>query len=264
MLYLLPALYLLACAQPVDLTGTWMFTRTLTPETGEECAAEEPEHNLDGAYAPGGADDPGDTGDTGTAEDPWTGEEVQEDSPEVFFGRLEEDATGMLLVIGSAVYPGTATDEEGGGWSFSWTRSSRSYSEGAHVSGYLYTASEDASLTVSVIGTFTEGTFTGVHATETTSTASWTESDTWSDEVAATLGTTGALPAASYLVRRDGSGVESPAINDYATFDCADSDCYLDVSSACAYSYDLTGVWTGFTPEDARWVQDAGQPSGAP
>ncbi len=250
MLYLL-----LACAQAPEILGTWMFTRTITPTTGEECATGEPDHNLDGAYAPGE--------DTGV-EDPWTSASTEEDSPEVFFGRLEEDVNGLLLIIGNAVYPGTAPEEEDGSWNFAWTRSSHSYAESEHASGYLFTSEAETSETVSITGTFTEGTFQGLHSTETGAAYAWSESDTWSDEVAAVVGTTGALPVSGFLVRADGAGVETPAVNDYATFDCADSDCYLEVQSACAYSYDLTGIWTAFTPDDNRWVEDAGQPAGSP
>lgn len=240
----------LACAAP-EIPGTWMFTRTITPETGEECVSGDISHNFDGAYTP---ELPEETTD-------WSTEESAEYSPEVFFGRVEAEGEGMVLILAGKVLVGK--DKGDNDWEFSWTNETNGYGEQSHKSEYLFTHSYDSTSTLSVKGTFEKGTFKGDHITETTSTERWTESDSWSDEVSATIGTTGQIPAASVLVRVDGSGAEVPAYNDYQTFDCKDSDCTLSKVSSCLYRYDLTGVLTDFTPDDARWVQDAGQSAGA-
>ena len=244
-------LLLLACKKEEDISGTWMFTETITAPTGEECISNDIRHNFTDAYPPEPVEE---------EEDPWTSETEQDLSPQIFFGRLEEATGGMVLILGTAVYPGESTGENA--WSFSWTRETSQQDETAHASGYLLSSDSDSSTKTSIVGSFKEGAFAGQLKTDSISDAQWTESDTWSDEASATLGTTGLIPASTYLVRLDGTGVEVPASNDYATFDCDDSDCTLSVSTTCDYAYTLTGVQTSFTPDDQGWTEDAGQPAG--
>ena len=239
----------LACAKP-DLSGTWMFTRAVTPATGDECVTADVSHNFDGAYTPEVTEEPS----------PWTEDQSLEYSAEVFFGRIEADTTGMVMIIGTAALIGV--EKEKNSWEFSWTNETNGYAEQSHKSGYLYTHSYDNKSTLRVSGAFEKDTFKGSHETESTGTERWTESDSWSEEVAATVGTTGQIPVSSVLVRVDGTGAEVPALNDYQTFDCDDSDCTLSKVSSCLYKYDLTAVRTDFSSDDARWVQDAGQTAG--
>lgn len=243
---------LLACK--TELSGTWMFTRTLTALTGDECVTGDISHNFEGADPPISAEDTG-------VDDNWTEEGSQELSPEVFFGRIEETSDVPVLIIGAEVYPGLSTGKDQ--WTFSWEGSTNASDEIAHASGYLYQSSSEQTATVRVAGTWANGTFTGTHETESINASRWTEADTWSDEVAATVSTTGYIPASTYLVRDDGAGNLVPVSNDYASFDCTDADCTLSVRTSCAYYYDMTGVWTEFTPDDNRWVEDAGQTAGA-
>jgi hypothetical protein len=239
----------LACAGN-DIAGTWMFTRTLTPATGDECVTGDVSHNFAGAYTPTPPDVSTD----------WTTDDQVTYSPEVFFGRIEADQNGMLLLLGSSVLVGTEKSKND--WEFSWTKETNDYGEESHVSGYLYTHSSDSTSTLKVSGTFGKDGFSGSHETDTTSTQRWTESDSWSEDVAATVGTTGQIPVSSVLVRVDGSGNEVPVTNDYQSFDCDDSDCTLSEVASCVYRYDLTAVPTDFSPDDANWVQDAGEAAG--
>lgn len=238
----------LACATN-DLSGTWMFTRKLTPATGEECVIGDVSHNFTGASTPAPPED------TST----WTSDSTLEYSPEVFFGRLEVAGEGMVLILGTQSLPGAEKD---GKWSFAWTNETSGYEEEAEESGYLYSHSYDNASTLQVSGSFNKDTFDGSHETETTATERWTESDSWSEEVAAVIGTTGQIPVSSTLVLVDGDGLESPISNDYQTFDCDDSDCTLSKVSSCLYHYELTGIRTEFSGEDARWVQGAGEAAG--
>ena len=255
--YLGPMKFLLLLLLPgcavSQLAGTWMFTRTPSPVTGSECVTGDVSHNFDGAYVPEVEEDTG---------NPWTEEQAAEESPQVFFGRIEEVEGGMVLVVGDRVY--TSASEGKDSWEFSWSASESSTLEQNHSSDYLYSTSSEQTSTIRYSGTFSKGTFDGLYETESSATQRWTESDTWSDEVVATLGTTGQIPASAVLVRVDGTGAEVPAYNDYATFDCEDSDCSLSANSACLYTDVLTGVWTEFLPEDNRWVQGTGQPAGIP
>ena len=251
--YLIMVLLLLACAKNSEIAGTWLFTRTLTAPTGEECISNDIRHNFSDSYVPEPVED---------TEDPWTSSTEADESAELFFGRVEEKTDGVVLIIGNTAYPATAS--ETGAYDFSWTRSSSDYSESAHASGYLLSSSNDVSSKEHITGSFADGSFTGQYKLDTTSDAQWTESDTWSDEVVATIGSIGLIPVSSYLVHLDSSSTEVASSNDYATFDCEDSDCTLAVSTACNYAYAMTGVLTNFGPDDEGWVGDAGQAAGTP
>jgi hypothetical protein len=229
-----------------------MFTRQLTIPTGDECLLDDVSHNFEAADPPEEGEDTGDNN--------WAEEGSQEVSPEVFFGRLEETSGDPVLIIGNDAYPGVSSGK--GAWTFSWEGSSASQGETTHASGYLYRTETTVTSTVRISGTFAKGSFTGTHESDDITASKWTEADTWSDEVAAVISTTGQIPASSYLVRDDGAGNLVPAYNDYASFDCVDSDCTLSVRTTCAYYYELTGIFTEFTPDDNRWVEDAGQAAG--
>lgn len=244
---------LLAGCAVQQIAGTWLFTRTPTPITGEECNTGDVSHNFDEAFQPEPVEDTG---------DPWSAEQDGEESPQVFFGRIEEIEGGMALIVGERVYLGTSMGKDK--WEFFWTGDESSSSEESHTSGYLYATSSVQSSTVRYSGTFSKGTFDGLYELESSAAQQWSESDTWSDEVMSTIGTTGRIPASSVLVRVDEGGNEVPVYNDYATFDCEDSDCLLSAASACVYTDVLTGQWTEFSSDDNRWVQNTGQPAGIP
>lgn len=241
-------LILLACA-PIP-SGTWMFTRVLTPDTGEECVDPSVSHNFLAASTPEEAE---------VATD-WNEETSAEWSPEVFFGRLEATATGALLIIGSEVYPGE--EDDAGDWTFYWTNSSSGNETDTHVSGYLFAYTYETSTTIRISGAFDKDQFVGTHETESSAVESWVETDTWSDEAAATITSTGQIPASTYLVTTDDTGATVPAVNDQYAAECSDTSCTLLVNQACAYRYTLTGVLTELEGEDSRWAQEASQAAG--
>lgn len=230
--------------------GTWMFTREVTLATGDECL-DSISHNFVGAYEPITAgDDPA-----------WTDTDTGEYSPEIFFARVEQTGDGAVFITGTGeALPGTRQDS--GDWLFYWTNLTNSSEDTAHTTGYTYSHTGESTDTFRVQGTFTGDTFEGTWEQESSDYDTWTESDTWSDEAAATVGTTGAIPASTYLLVIDGTGAEVSASNAQATYDCGKTGCTLTVSSSCAYRYTLTGVATGFAGDDSRWVEDAGQAAG--
>jgi len=241
-------LLLAACANPG--WGTWLFSKEVTPADGTECLSDV-QHNFVGAYSPIAAgDDPS-----------WTSTETGAYSPELFFARLEATDDGGALIVGTDVLPGARQDN--GTWLFYWTNATTGSDDTAHVTGYSYAHTYESTATLRVQGTFEGGAFTGTWESETSELDQWTESDTWADEAAALVGTTGAIPAASYLLRTDATtGAESAATNSQAAYDCGEAGCTLTVTESCAYRYTLTGVTSESQPEDSRWVEDAGQSAG--
>lgn len=231
--------------------GTWLFERTLTTATGDECATTL-SHNYVGAYEPAEA----------TEDTAWSTESETVSSNEVFFGRIEgtEDG-GAVLIIGSEALLGSS---EGGAWSFGWDASESSTEADVHAAGYQYTASVEAVATTRIAGSFDTSTFTGTWDEESESTAKYTESDTWGDDAAAYVGTTGQTPVSSYLLVTDAYGTETSAYNNYSSYECDTGGCALTVQYVCGYSYTMTGVLTDLLPEDNRWAEDAGQPAGIP
>lgn len=226
-----------------------MFEKAVTLPTGTECV-DDVIHNVVGAYEPiEVGDDPS-----------WTEEDSGQISPEVLFGRIEETAEGAVLVIGTEVLPGTLRDD--GSWLFYWTNASSGAEGLDHVTGYTFDHSWDTSETLRVQGTLEKGVFTGTWEEETSTVDAWVESDTWSEEAAAQVGQNGEIPVGDHLLRIDTGGAEGPANNAQLDYDCGEAGCTLTVSEACAYRYTLTGTATDFTPDDAGWVEDAGQPAG--
>jgi hypothetical protein len=241
-------LNLLACGGPV--WGTWMFTKDVTLPTGSECL-DDLTHNFVGAYEPIAAgDDPS-----------WTETDTGDMSPEVFFARVEQTATGAVLVTGTEALPGDQQDD--GSWLFYWTGTERTTESLDHVTGYAYDHTADATDTLRIAGTIEANSFTGTWEYETSLIDAWTESDSWSEEAAAYVGGTGNLPASTYLLVIDGAGTEVAATNTQAAYDCGETGCTMTASESCAYRYTLTGQATEFDPADSRWVEDAGQAAGS-
>lgn len=246
---MLALLMLTACAP--SPWGTWMFHREVTVPTGEECATTIT-HNFTGAAEPTVVVD-----DSG-----WADTSAAELSEQVMFGRLEQDEVGgAILILGGDALPGTSNDK--GAWLFTWTGTTASTTGSTHASGYALDAAYDKSSTLRVAGAFESGTFDGTYEVETDEIARWSESDLWSEEAAGLIGEHGNIPTATYLVVSDGAGGEIAAENSRAASECAADGCALTVESACATVNTLMGQLTDFTPDDARWVEDAGQPAGA-
>ena len=246
-------LHLLACGAATPAWGTWMFTRQVTLATGDECT-NTVSHNFIGAYEPIVAGE-----DTA-----WTTGESAEYSPEVFFGRLEATAEedGAVLILGTDALPGQRQGD--GTWLFYWTRTDAGGDTTHHAVGYDYAHTYDSSTTLRISGDFAADAFEGTHETETQRTDTWSESDVWNTDAAVYVGENGEMPVGDWLRVVGQDGLETNAGNARETYDCGESGCTLSVAPACAYRYTLTGVATSFAPDDSRWVEDAGQPSGNP
>lgn len=242
-----PLLALLAGCGSVD--GTWMFTREVTVATGDECTSGVT-HDFVGAYPPADSVD----------DSAWTETDTAEVSSDVFFGRIDREGKSAVLIVGTSAWPGVKQAD--GSWVFSWNHTAAGQQNDQHETGYQYIYTYDTTNTTRVSGTFSGDSFIGKWEDTSESTSSWTESDTWSDEVAATVGPVGRVPASSYLLKLDSDGNEVAASNDYATPDCDVSGCLLTVTEACGYTYELTGVATVFSEADAPWTSDAGQGAG--
>ncbi len=230
--------------------GTWAFTLAVTPATGDECAVSTT-HNFTGAYAPES---------TTVVDESWTTTTTSSDSPALFFARLEAYGQGSMLIVGDEALPGTHNED--GSWTFAWEGESTDETVATHASGYDYTAYAASTSTLKIKGTFNTETFTGDYLPQTTSLQKWDESDTWSDEAAAYVGDNGEAPVGTYLVLSDGAGGEIAANNNRAVYDCETATCALTVESTCDYRYALTGQLTEFGPDDAGWLEGAGQPAG--
>jgi hypothetical protein len=230
--------------------GTWMFTKDVTAATGTECL-DDVIHNFVGAYEP-----------ITVGDDPtWTESDTGEISPEVFFARVERTAEGAVLIVGEEALPGEVQND--GSWLFYWTNVSSGRETLGHVTGYSYDHTFETATTLRIQGDLTGGTFTGTWEEEDSAIDAWTESDTWGEEAAVQVGATGSIPSSTYLLRIDtATGAEESAANTQAEYDCGAAGCTLTVSSSCAYRYTLTGQSTGFTGDDSRWVEDAGQSAG--
>lgn len=241
-------LTLLACGGDA---GTWMFTLEYTQPVGDECVVT-PTHNYLAAYTPPPA-----------AEDlSWSQTTTEEYSSQVFFGRVEDTDTGPVLIVGDTVFV-DASGGQGEGWAFAWTNSTTGQEAYTHVTGYVFSHDYEDATTRRISGSVKGGSFTGSWDVETTSIDAWVESDTWSDEAAAYVGTGGLTPVGQYLLKLDGTGVEVQASNTQGAYDCSSGNCTLTVQEGCGYSYTLTGVRTDLSPDDASWADDAGQPAGA-
>lgn len=232
-----------------NVDGTWMFTRAVTVATGDECTSGVT-HDFVGAYQPPDATD----------DSSWSGTDTAEVSSDVFFGRIDREGRSAVLIVGASAYPGVKQSD--GSWVFSWSHTMTGQESDEHATGYKYSYAYETTNTTRVSGTFTGDTFTGTWEDASESSQSWTESDTWSDEVVATIGTAGRVPASSYLLKLDSEGNEVAASNDYVAADCDVSGCLLTVTEACGYAYDMTGTNTGFSEADAPWTSDAGQGAG--
>ena len=244
------ALFTLTACAPAPW-GTWMFHREVSVPTGDECATTIT-HNFAGATEPAAAVD-----DSG-----WTDTTTAELTSEVLFGRIEQDEEGgAILILGSDALPGTV--DEKGNWMFTWTGTTSTTAGSTHASGYAMDAANDKSSTQRVAGAFESGTFDGTYEVESDELVTYSESDLWSEEAAVLIGEHGNIPTATYLVVSDGAGGEIAAENSRTVSECAAEGCALTVESACATVNTLTGQLTDFTPDDSRWVEDAGQPAGA-
>ncbi len=241
------ALMLSGCT---DMTGIWLFEIPYQDDA-TTCTTQIDENFVQGAVP--------ETGSTGVG--PWNYTYAYEGSGSVAFGQIETYGDdSAVLIIGSTVYTGS---KEQGNWVFSWVDEStesnqNEYAENGRVTyGYLQRDTRVSDISYTFVLEGRSQAKVSVDADETV-TQEWFESDTWSEDVARTIGTTGEMPSSNYLVGSDGLGQG----NDSEARDCDESRqglCYLAVETACAAEGEFVAYRTDFEDEDHyRSIQDAG------
>jgi len=243
---------LLALTGCTSVDGVWLFTLHVAPDAGEECVASVT-HNFSGAAEPESDDDLDD--------DPWTRSTLTTWSPEAFFGLITETDAGAVLVVDGETYPGSPWD--GGGWRFWWTHDVTVEDKDTHASGYAWSSWVSLADLVLFDLSFSAQMATGTVTSAADFDANYTESDAWSEDVADSVGTTGSIPSASYLVRDDGAGGSYPATNDWALTDCGSHPCTLGVTSSCGLEVGLDAELTDLDPAAFEGVDGAGQEGGS-
>jgi hypothetical protein len=129
-----------------------------------------------------------------------------------------------------------------------------------HETGYRFT--QDATSSGSLSVTFRQdGTLAqGFLRSKSTAGTAWTESDDWEDAAADTVGTTGQIPAPTWLVFEDQQGNERPQATAYDEDECDGGTCELTVSDTCTLAIAFDAVKSDFTEEDAyAHLADVGQ-----
>jgi len=231
-----------------SFSGLWLFEFE-TPGDDNEVCTEAVDHNFTGATVV--AEDA-----TGT----YTSVRTTETSNSLAFVRFEDhgDGTGTL-VLNNDVYPGT--DAGDGSWTFEWTGSSIVSLVEGHELGYDYTEDRDTSQISTLSLTFADGTAAGDVVVQTLDLQSYTESDTWPEQVMKEIGDRGRIPAGTYLEIDDGKRVR-PAANDWEDADCDSADCLLTIDSDCTTTWTASGYLTPFGEEEYDAVKNTGQTAG--
>jgi hypothetical protein len=241
--------FLLAGCAAVD--GVWLFSLHVDPNIAEECV-NSVSHNFDGASQP--------QDDSVLDDDPWSSTAERTLSDQTFFGLITGTDTGAVLVVGGETYTGTLLD--GGAWSFAWTHSQLDESTDQHASGYGWTVYASVSESVAFDLVFAGDVAVGEVLSTGSVEANYSESDAWSQDVADSIGTTGRIPAGSYLVKDDGAGGTYAASNDWSLADCSNTPCTLSLTTSCSLSVGLDAERTDLDPAAFEAVDGAGQDAG--
>lgn len=196
---------------------------------------------------------------TDTGESPWTEEQTYEESPAEFFGSLAMSGDQYVLLIGGDIYEGEESD---GRWTLVLDQSERSSAETSHESGYARSATVDQKAEYRFAGQIDKGSWTGVWTSSSETTSKWTESDTWSLELANEIGSTGQIPSYSYLYAENDFGLVEPLYNEYDEAECNADPCTLTVVSVCQSSFDFVADRTDLTLADWEAVAGSSQDYG--
>jgi hypothetical protein len=247
----LPMIFRLLAGCATDPSGTWLFTVEVTEAASDACTTTVT-HNMVDAHEPASVE----------ADPAWTATTERSGSPRLVLGRVAVDGLTGVLIVGDRVFPGSGT--EAGAWTFAWTTSSAISESESHSSGYVLRHEAESEVTERVAGTFTEDAFSGTWESTSAATEHWNESDTWSVEAGASVGQHGDAPTVTYLVFDDEASESGtvPAENSREILDCTDSECVLDVSTACVGAPAATGARTSLEGDDGAWASDAEQPAG--
>lgn len=249
---MLTLLTLLSGCSALQMQGVWMLFLDARPQ---DTCQEAVSHNFINATS-----DPASLG--GGQDDPWTVTESESFSGPMVFAQITKTRKDeALLLIEGLAYPGTRG--EGETWTFEWEGRSEDFTTETHSRGYSYSeALQETSLTTinltfdgeDVAGSVAE-TGTGLHT--------WSESDTWNDNLVG-MGA-GQIPVGEYLVVVNPmTGAETTADNPPTEQDCNNEPCSLSISTVCDATRTVSGVKTGYDDEEAYdLLEGYGQLEGA-
>lgn len=247
-----PLALLVGCA---DITGIWLFEIPYQ-ESSLDCSTQINENFTDG-YVPQG---------TGPGVSDWVYTDEYTGSDAVGFGQIETYGDGSaVLVIGTAVFPGT---EDGEDWIFTWSDSELVVDSEEHYEGqavdYGFLRQDESVSTITYTFTPTDKrTATVKSESEGTTTTTWYETDSWGEEVADEIGTQGQIPSFDYLVVDGERGGTDAQVNDWEESDCTSNVCELAVQTTCSDEGEFTAHKTDFEDEDHyRSMRESGQPAG--
>lgn len=242
------ALALLTGCGGGDIEGIWHFYLAYAETPDDQCVTDLL-HNFNNVYTP--ADEP--------SESDWTEASSEEHSDGEFFGSIQRSGDATILTIGTAVFEGTEVSNNQ--WSFHATSYSTTGDSLNHASGYVRTTEADEEADFFIEGLFDKGGFVGSSGSETTTINTWTESDAWSIELSAEIGTTGQIPVSSYLLR-EYEGNIVPIVNSYDRNDCSSDPCTLSLSTECSMSWSMSAHITDLPPDGWDVVDDVNQGQG--
>ena len=231
-----------------NIEGIWHFYLQYDQPADDQCVTDLL-HNFNNVYTPE---------DTTTTSD-WTTTTTEERSDAEFFGSIQKSGDAMILTIGTAVFEGSELSSNQ--WSFHATSYTTSSNRDSHVSGYAYTEESDEEADNFIEGLFDKGGFVGNTSSETTLVNTWTESDSWSAELSAEIGTSGRIPVSNYLLR-EFEGNIVPIVNNYDRNDCSSDPCTLSETTECSTSWSMTAHITDLPPEGWDIVDGVSQGQG--
>ena len=237
---------LTACA-PTRVEGVWHFYLSLSE--GSDCT-QDVLHNFNDVVT---GDDIVDTGSDWTDESNYTASDAE------MFGLIRESGDELVLLLGGGIYEGV---KEEGEYKLMQERFETSTDSDVHSTGYVYKAVVDARSTTTFGGAISRGSFDGKGTLRSTSKATWTESDTWLEEVASSIGTTGRIPSYDYLTTEDDFGYLRALYNEYDAANCQSADCTLTVTDTCATSFKFTADRTDIKPEEFEAIAATSQDNG--
>ncbi len=234
-------LFSLAPACSNDPTGTWLLS--IQAQADDTTCTEEITHNFTDAQEY--ADD--------ADEDQYSSQQASEQSDWLTFAQITvEDKDHALLVVGGEAFPGYSSG--GDTWVFSWVETETGSRVDQHPAGYDYSEDSYDEFTSTWTMSLSGKTITGTLIEDQYNDIIYSESDTWTEEVAAELGISGQIPAGSYLeveLQGPSTSVWQAASNGYDSEDCDNIFCELRVQDTCTGSRTVNGTLTDYDDQTA-------------
>jgi hypothetical protein len=214
------------CSKKDDI---WLVEVDTTKGDGYACSSQY-STNFSGTLESGGSSEDGPVTDTSES----IGSKI------LFYAKFVELSSGQrTLNTGDLLLPGE--EKDGGKWVFRWTESESEVFTRNHEAGYLFEAIATSTDTTAIEITFDGGTGSGDMTIESASSTEQRESDTWSDEAADEIGTSGEL---------GWSTPDSWENNAFDTEECDGANCRQSLASGCGATAPVTAVLTDMSKEE--------------